>query len=87
MKPTLPILQCGNCEPLKATVHAFVLGTAALCALYNVAAWVARRQTHLAVNTVLYGTLVAWEATHVRHHLATLPRKLALVADDQDRAA
>jgi hypothetical protein len=68
---------------LKAGVHAVVLGTAAVCALYNLAAWVTRRQTHLAVNTVLYGTLVAWEATHVRHHLAILPRKLAVVADEQ----
>jgi hypothetical protein len=83
MNSTLPILQCGNCEPLKAGVHAVVLGTAAVCALYNLAAWVTRRQTHLAVNTVLYGTLVAWEATHVRHHLAILPRKLAVVADEQ----
>jgi hypothetical protein len=83
MKSTLPILQCGNCEPLKAGVHALVLATAAVCALYNLAAWVTRRQTHLAVNTVLYGTLVAWEATHVRHHLAILPRKLVVVADEK----
>ena len=80
---SIPILQCGNCEPLKASVHGIVLGTAALCALYNLAAWVARRQTHLAVNTVLYGTIVAWEATHVRHHLAILPPKLVVVPNDR----
>jgi hypothetical protein len=80
---SLPILQCGNCEPLKAGVHAVVLCTAAVCVLYNLAAWVARRQTHLAVNTALYGAIVAWEATHVRHHLAILPRKLAAVVNDQ----
>jgi hypothetical protein len=83
MTSNLPILHCGNCEPLKASVHAVVLGTAALCALYNLAAWVARRQTHLAVNTLLYGTMVVWEATHVRHHLAVLPRRLAAVVEDQ----
>ena len=83
MSSTLPILQCGNCEPLKAGVHAVVLGTAALCALYNLAAWLARRDTHLAVNTVLYTTLVAWEANHVRHHLATLPPKLVIVPHDR----
>jgi len=80
---SIPILQCGNCEPLKAGVHGVVLGTAALCALYNLAAWVARRQTHLAVNTVLYGTIVAWEATHVRHHLDIVPRQLAAVPNDR----
>ena len=83
MKSTLAILHCGNCEPLKASVHALVLGTVALCALYNLAAWVARRQTHLAVNTLLYGTMVAWEATHVRHHLAVLPRELVVVVEDR----
>jgi hypothetical protein len=83
MTSNLPILHCGNCEPLKAGVHAIVLGTAALCALYNLAAWLARRDTHLAVNTILYGTLVAWEATHVRHHLAPLPAKLVIVPHDR----
>ena len=80
---SIPILHCGNCEPLKAGVHGVVLGTAALCALYNLAAWVARRQTHLAVNTVLYGTIVAWEATHVRHHLDIVPRQLDAVPNDR----
>jgi hypothetical protein len=85
MKSTLPILQCGNCEPLKASVHGVAMGTAALCAAYNFAAWLARRQTHLAVNTILYSMMVAWEATHVRHHVGVVvpPRKLALVPDDR----
>jgi hypothetical protein len=83
MNSTLPILQCGNCEPLKAGVHAFVLGTSAVCALYNLAAWLTRRETHLAVNTVLYWTIVVWEATHVRHHLEIVPRKLAIVPNDR----
>lgn len=79
MKSTLPILQCGNCEPLKASVHGAVMGLAALCAAYNFAAWLTRQQRHLAVNTMLYGAVVAWEAAHVRHHLDVLPRKLAIV--------
>lgn len=80
---TLPILQCGNCEPLKASVHGAVLGLAALCAAYNLAAWLTRQQMHLAVNTLLYSVVVAWEATHVRHHLAIPPRRLAIVPDDR----
>jgi hypothetical protein len=83
MKSTLPILQCGNCEPLKASVHGAVMGLAALCAAYNLAAWLTRQQKHLAVNTLLYSGVVAWEATHVRHHLAILPRKLAIVPTDR----
>ena len=83
MKSTLPILKCGNCEPLKASVHGAVLGLAALCAAYNFAAWLTRHQRHLAVNTLLYGAVVAWETNHVRHHLASLPRKFVIVPRDR----
>ena len=64
------VLQTGNCERLKAAAHALALGTAALCATYNIAAWLVRRQRHLAINATLYTAAVLWEAEHVRHHLA-----------------
>jgi hypothetical protein len=66
------ILQNGNCERLKTGVHASVLGLAVVCALYNAAAWLSRRQAHLAVNFVLCAMLAAWEQQHVLHHLAEL---------------
>jgi hypothetical protein len=65
----LDVLNTGHCEPLKAAVHGVVLSTAALCALYNGAAWLKRRERHLAVNTILYVAAVAWETCHIRHHL------------------
>ena len=57
MKGPLPLLCPGRCEILKASIHGVVLGTAAVCALYNFAAWTVRRQRHLAVNTGLYTAL------------------------------
>lgn len=66
------ILQNGNCERVKTGVHATVLGLAVVCGLYNAAAWLSRRQVHLAVNFVLYAMLAAWEQQHVVHHLAEL---------------
>lgn len=72
MTVSLKVLQCGSCERLKAGVHATALGLAALMGLYNAAAWLSRRQTHLAINTVLYAALTAWEQKHVSHHLAEL---------------
>jgi hypothetical protein len=39
--------------------------------LYNGAAWLRRRQRHLAVNAVIYLALTIWEQRHVAHHLAT----------------
>jgi hypothetical protein len=42
--------------------------------LYNAAAWLSRRERHLAVNAVLYTVLTIWEQQHVAHHLAAVRR-------------
>ena len=68
----MQILQCGNGERLKTSVHAATLALTALCGLYNAAAWLKRRETHLAVNAILYAALTAWEREHVAHHLAVM---------------
>src|SRR4051795_7561545 len=72
MTMDLKVLKCGNCEPLKLGVHALALGLAALCGAYNAAAWLSRRERHLAINTVLYAALIAFEQQHVSHHIAEL---------------
>jgi hypothetical protein len=66
----LEVLDSGRCEPLKAAVHGVLLATMAVCAAYNSAAWVKRRQRHLAINAILYTAGVWWERCHVVHHLA-----------------
>jgi hypothetical protein len=70
----LKVLKCGNCEELKLGVHALALGVAALCGAYNAAAWLSRRERHLAVNTIMYAALIAFERQHVSHHIAELRR-------------
>jgi hypothetical protein len=70
----LTVLQCGECEPLKAGVHASALALAAVMGLYNAAAWVSRRDPHLAVNALVYTMLAAWEQKHVAHHVRLLKR-------------
>ncbi len=72
MTMDLKVLKCGNCEPLKLGVHGMALGLAALCGLYNAAAWLSRRDRHLAVNAVLYAALIAFEQQHVAHHIAAI---------------
>jgi hypothetical protein len=69
-RPVTDLLDHGNCEPLKAAVHGVVLTLAAVCAAYNTAAWLKRRQRHLAINAVFYATAVWLERCHVQHHLA-----------------
>jgi hypothetical protein len=72
MTMDLRVLKCGVCEPLKLGVHGLALGIAAICGLYNAAAWLSRREQHLAVNAVLYAALIAFEQRHVAHHMAEL---------------
>ena len=68
------VLKCGNCEELKLGVHVLALGVAALCGAYNAAAWLSRRERHLAFNAVMYAALIAFERQHVSHHIAELRR-------------
>ena len=68
----LDVLKCGNREELKLGVHAAALGIAALCGMYNAAAWLVRRERHLAVNAVVYAMLVVWEQQHISHHMETI---------------
>ena len=77
MTMDLKVLKCGNCEELKLGVHALALGVAALCGVYNAAAWLSRRERHLAINTVMYTALIAFEQQHVSHHMAELRRPQA----------
>jgi hypothetical protein len=71
----MKLLSCGNCEELKLGVHATALGLAIVMGLYNGAAWLVRRERHLAANTVLYSVLAAWELNHVAHHWSQLGGK------------
>ena len=72
MHVRLEVLKPGCSEGLKAGVHATALGLAAVMGIYNAAAFLRRREPHLAVNAVLYAALVAWEQKHVAHHLTAL---------------
>jgi hypothetical protein len=71
MTVPLPILKHGSCEPFKAVVHGTSMGLFALMGLYNAAAWINRRERHLAVNALIYGLGVAWEYRLVARHVAT----------------
>lgn len=63
------LLDSGRCEPLKAAVHGVLLAIVGVCAAYNAAAWMRRRQRHLAINAVIYSAAVIWERCHVVHHM------------------
>ena len=50
---------CHGRYEVKASVHGAALGITAVCAAYNFAAWIGRRQTHSWVNAAVYGALTA----------------------------
>lgn len=69
------MLNNGECEPAKAAVHGVLMATVGLCAAYNTAAWIKRRQTHLAINAIVYTAAVWWERCHIVHHLRSCSRE------------
>ena len=85
--PVSDFLEHGHCEPFKAAVHGVVLVLAGVCAVYNTAAFIKRRQRHLAMNAVFYGTAVWLERCHVMHHLAACEAPASLSAEELTPAA
>jgi hypothetical protein len=80
------LLDHGNCEPFKAGVHGAGLVLAGLCALYNTAAWLKRRERHLAVNAIVYSAAVWVERCHVVEHLASCRKTSTVTAPlEEDR--
>lgn len=59
-------------EPLKVGVHGALGLLAAACALYNGAAWLERREAHLALNSVLYTIVALFEGTRCADHLSEM---------------
>ena len=64
----MSLFDCGQQEPLKCSVHASLGALALVCTAYNAISYVRRGQAHLAINTLLYGALVALEVKQVKHH-------------------
>ena len=80
----MKVLEVGRCEPLKAAVHGVLFASVAVCAAYNAAAWLRRRQRHLAINAVIYSAAVLWERSHVAHHMAACGVRLAPPVPDRE---
>lgn len=67
----------GRFEPLKTGVHLMMLIGATVCCLYNASAWICRRETHSAVNAVIYGGLAWLEVMHAQHHAEAIGSRAA----------
>lgn len=81
------VLESGRCEPLKAAVHGVLFATVAVCAVYNGAAWLRRRQRHLAINAVIYSAAMVWERCHIAHHLSACDGRSPVVVPETPASA
>lgn len=64
----MTFLEPGRSEPLKGGWHGAMGLLAAGACLYNVAAFLQRRQSHLARNAALYALWTGLEVCQVRRH-------------------
>ena len=58
----------GQSEGLKWAVHAGLFGLSAVCVAYNTAAWLLRREPHLARNVAIYAAIAAIERRQMERH-------------------
>ena len=62
-------LSRGHAEPFKGLVHGLAGGLCGLMFAYNTAAWLLRRERHLAANALVYGFAILFELVQTRRHL------------------
>ena len=68
--------EAGTGESTKLGVHLALLGLASACTLYNMGAWLSRRESHLAVNVGTYAALVGFEIVQIRRHMWEIVHEL-----------
>lgn len=69
-------LSHGCADPFKGSVHATACGLSGLMCAYNVAAWLTRREQHLATNALLYGLATLYEIRQTRSHFSSQEREV-----------
>lgn len=62
------LLDRGEAESFKGYAHGLMFTLAVLFVAYNVSAWITRRETHLARNSLVYGLLAVLEAWQMARH-------------------
>ena len=71
----------GHAEPVKGAFHGLAAVVCGLMFAYNTTAWLFRRQPHLAINALVYGSAILYEGVQTHRHIA------ARAATSQDAVA
>ena len=64
----------GHAEPVKGAFHGLAAVVCGLMFAYNTTAWLFRREPHLAMNTLVYGTAILYEGVQSHRHVASRAR-------------
>ena len=60
----------GHAEPVKDAFHGLAAVVCGLMFAYNTAAWLFRREPHLAINALVYGSAILYEGVQPHRHVA-----------------
>ena len=60
----------GHAEPVKGAFHGLAAVVCGLMFAYNTTAWLFRREPHLAVNALVYGSAILYEGVQTQKHVA-----------------
>lgn len=64
----------GHAEPVKGAFHGLAAVVCGLMFAYNTIAWLFRREPHLAMNALVYGTAILYEGVQTHRHIAARVR-------------
>lgn len=64
----------GHADPVKGAFHGVATVVCALMFAYNTTAWLFRREPHLAVNALVYGSAILYEGVQTHNHVAKRAR-------------
>ena len=60
----------GHAEPVKGAFHGLATVVCGLMFAYNTTAWLFRREPHLAMNALVYGSAILYEGVQTHRHVA-----------------
>ena len=76
----------GHAEPVKGAFHGLATVLCGLMFAYNTTAWLFRREPHLAVNALVYGTAILYEGVQTQQHVVARIRAAQNMAHSSDRS-
>ena len=76
----------GHADPVKGAFHGLAAVVCGLMFAYNTTAWLFRREPHLAVNALVYGSAILYEGVQTQKHIVARINAAQNEAQPSDRS-